>query len=172
MEHVVFFTGSDGTRKEPGHVGIYVGDGYLIDAPHTGSFVRIDSLDERWFADNYVAAKRILDVSLDDRHQLQETKHGGPASPLSPGFPPPIALEPTGAPLGVGGAGTAAIRTATGGYRMWAGEILGGMFSLPRGHWTWAGLTIAGLLILLLTAALVARRRQPQDTNPSTRSPS
>jgi cell wall-associated NlpC family hydrolase len=33
---LVFFTGSDGTRKAPGHVGIYVGDGYLIDAPHTG----------------------------------------------------------------------------------------------------------------------------------------
>ena len=33
---LVFFVGSDGTRKSPGHVGIYVDDGYIIDAPHTG----------------------------------------------------------------------------------------------------------------------------------------
>jgi cell wall-associated NlpC family hydrolase len=31
---LVFFVGSDGTRKSPGHVGIYVDDGYIIDAPH------------------------------------------------------------------------------------------------------------------------------------------
>ena len=61
---LVFFTGSDGTRKMPGHVGIYVGDGYLIDAPHTGAFVRVDSLDERWFAHNYVGAKRVVGASL------------------------------------------------------------------------------------------------------------
>ncbi len=57
---LVFFTGSDGTRKEPGHVGIYIGDGYLIDAPHTGAFVQVDNLDERWFANNYVGARRIV----------------------------------------------------------------------------------------------------------------
>ena len=52
---LVFFIGSDGTRKMPGHVGIYVDDGYFIDAPHTGAFVRIDSLGEGWFANEYVA---------------------------------------------------------------------------------------------------------------------
>src|SRR5204862_6767142 len=30
------------------HEGIYIGGGYLIDAPHTGTDVRIDSLDEGW----------------------------------------------------------------------------------------------------------------------------
>jgi len=62
---LVFFIGRDGTREEPGHVGIYVGDGYLIDAPHTGLSVRIDSLDEPWFANEYVGAKRIVGGSLD-----------------------------------------------------------------------------------------------------------
>ncbi len=45
---LVFFVGSDGTREEPGHVGIYVGDGYYINAPHTGAFVEVDSLATRW----------------------------------------------------------------------------------------------------------------------------
>jgi cell wall-associated NlpC family hydrolase len=49
---LVFFNGLD-------HVGIYVGNGYIIDAPHTGSYVRVDSLAEPWFADRYDGARRI-----------------------------------------------------------------------------------------------------------------
>ncbi|MBO0819972.1 MAG: C40 family peptidase [Nocardiopsaceae bacterium] len=43
--YLVFFTGSDGTPTSPGHVGLYVGDGEIIDAPYTGAPVRFDSLD-------------------------------------------------------------------------------------------------------------------------------
>ena len=42
------------------HVGIYIGGGYIIDAPHTGTDVRIDSLSDGWFATNYDGAKRVL----------------------------------------------------------------------------------------------------------------
>ena len=42
-----------------GHVGIYVGGGNFIHAPHTGSVVRIDSLSGT-YASEYVGAKRIL----------------------------------------------------------------------------------------------------------------
>jgi hypothetical protein len=42
------------------HVGIYLGYGYFVDAPHTGTDVRIDSLSEGWYAANYDGAKRIL----------------------------------------------------------------------------------------------------------------
>jgi peptidoglycan DL-endopeptidase CwlO len=42
-----------------GHVGIYVGGGNFIHAPHTGSSVRIDSLSGAYGA-AYVGAKRIL----------------------------------------------------------------------------------------------------------------
>ena len=42
------------------HVGIYIGGGYIIDAPHTGTDVRIDSLSEGWYAANYDGAKRIV----------------------------------------------------------------------------------------------------------------
>ena len=50
---LVFFAGL-------GHVGIYVGNGQFIHAPHTGDVVRIDSLNEGWYSSEYDGAKRIL----------------------------------------------------------------------------------------------------------------
>jgi cell wall-associated NlpC family hydrolase len=35
-----------------GHVAIYVGNGYIIDAPHTGAFVERVPYDESWYVDN------------------------------------------------------------------------------------------------------------------------
>jgi cell wall-associated NlpC family hydrolase len=52
---LVFFDGLD-------HVGIYIGGGDFIDAPHTGAFVRIDSLTG-WYAAKYDGAKRIVGAS-------------------------------------------------------------------------------------------------------------
>jgi cell wall-associated NlpC family hydrolase len=49
---LVFFDALD-------HVGIYLGNGLFIDAPHTGAFVRIDSLSEKWYSKKYVGARRI-----------------------------------------------------------------------------------------------------------------
>ena len=46
------------------HMGIYIGGGYIIDAPHTGAYVRIDSLSDGWFAANYDGAKRIVGAQL------------------------------------------------------------------------------------------------------------
>ena len=46
------------------HVGIYIGYGDFIDAPHTGAFVRVDSLDDGWYAANYDGAKRVVSASL------------------------------------------------------------------------------------------------------------
>jgi cell wall-associated NlpC family hydrolase len=136
---LVFFVGSDGTRKEPGHVGIYVGDGYLIDAPHTGSFVRIDSLKERWFTDKYVAAKRIISPLRHVRHLLHATKSGTSARG---GFPLRLSLEPLDESLGIASAGSATVPGAS------------------RGHWAWAGLAAGvGLLLLLSGGSLVVRRR-------------
>ena len=50
---LVFFNGLD-------HVGIYLGYGDFIDAPHTGASVEIDSLSEPWFKSRYDGARRIL----------------------------------------------------------------------------------------------------------------
>ncbi|MBV9379858.1 MAG: C40 family peptidase [Streptosporangiaceae bacterium] len=41
---LVFYAGADGSPTAPGHVGIYVGNGEIIDAPYTGANVRFDPL--------------------------------------------------------------------------------------------------------------------------------
>ena len=48
---LVFFDGL-------GHVGIYVGGGSFIHAPHTGDVVKISSISG-WYASTYVGARRI-----------------------------------------------------------------------------------------------------------------
>jgi cell wall-associated NlpC family hydrolase len=50
---LVFFDGL-------GHVGIYIGGGQFIHAPHTGDVVKISSLNDGWYASSYVGARRIL----------------------------------------------------------------------------------------------------------------
>lgn len=51
---LVFFTGDVGLRKN-GHVGIYLGGGMMIDAPHTGAQVRIEPIHS-----NLTAIRRYL----------------------------------------------------------------------------------------------------------------
>jgi cell wall-associated NlpC family hydrolase len=127
---LVFFTGSDGTRKAPGHVGIYVGDGYLIDAPHTGAFVQVDRLDERWFAEKYVGAKRIVSRYVHTRHLLHTTKPAALQAVFHPRFPSPIAIEPVSNSLGAAAAGPAAIPAWTRSYWIWVGSLAGGLLVL------------------------------------------
>lgn len=49
---LVFFSGL-------GHMGIYMGGGQFIHAPHTGDFVKISSMTG-WYASSYVGARRIV----------------------------------------------------------------------------------------------------------------
>ena len=49
---LVFFDGL-------GHVGIYIGSGQFVHAPHTGDVVKISSLSDSWYAATYVGARRI-----------------------------------------------------------------------------------------------------------------
>ena len=44
----------------PGHVGMYIGGGNFIQAPHTGDVVKISSLYEDWYSSTYVGARRVL----------------------------------------------------------------------------------------------------------------
>jgi cell wall-associated NlpC family hydrolase len=53
---LVFF-GSSKTTVE--HVGIYIGDGKMIDAPHTGAVVRVDDGFTSWSNPPYVGAVRL-----------------------------------------------------------------------------------------------------------------
>jgi hypothetical protein len=41
---LVFVPGADGTIEEPAHVGIYLGNGLLVQATHTGDVVRVTEL--------------------------------------------------------------------------------------------------------------------------------
>jgi cell wall-associated NlpC family hydrolase len=41
-----------------GHVGLYVGGGTFIHAPHTGSQVKTESLNNAWYSSHYVGAGR------------------------------------------------------------------------------------------------------------------
>ncbi len=42
----------------PGHTGMYIGNGKLVDAPHSGSVVSIESVDDPWYKSGYVGALR------------------------------------------------------------------------------------------------------------------
>lgn len=48
---LVFFEGL-------GHMGMYVGNGLMIDAPSTGQVVTLHALDQSWYASSYVGAAR------------------------------------------------------------------------------------------------------------------
>jgi cell wall-associated NlpC family hydrolase len=50
---LVFFDGL-------GHVGIYIGGGQFVHAPHTGDVVKISGMGEGWYSSTYVGARRIL----------------------------------------------------------------------------------------------------------------
>lgn len=148
---LVFFTGADGTRKEPGHVGIYVGGGYLIDAPHTGAFVEIDRLDGGWFANKYVGARRVVAQLHDARHLPLNKPGASTGDILTRIFPEQMRL---GIPPESASISAAAFRSASINYPLWVGSPLG------------------GLLILLLTGTfLFDRRRQPQAATPRDESP-
>jgi cell wall-associated NlpC family hydrolase len=49
---LVFFNGL-------GHVGIYIGGGQFVHAPHTGDVVKISSLSDSWYAATWVGARRL-----------------------------------------------------------------------------------------------------------------
>jgi len=50
---LVFFNGL-------GHMGMYIGGGQFIHAPHTGDFVKISSIYDSWYAATWVGARRVL----------------------------------------------------------------------------------------------------------------
>ena len=55
---LVFFTGSNGSKSNPGHVGIYVGNNQMIHAPSTGKTVRYQDISTSYYVNSYVGAKR------------------------------------------------------------------------------------------------------------------
>ncbi|MEY9894804.1 cell wall-associated NlpC family hydrolase [Catenulispora sp. MAP5-51] len=54
---LLFVPGSDGTATAPGHVGMYLGQGILVEAPHSGLRVQLSSLAGYW-RENLVSIRR------------------------------------------------------------------------------------------------------------------
>ncbi len=167
---LVFFVGSDGTREEPGHVGIYLGDGYLIDAPHTGAFVEVDSLDARWFANNYVGARRI--PTLAATQSVGDRRPPAPVDAVGRLFPS-VTLGP------LGQMGTAAVAPAgapaSRGSVAWLGAVPGGIALALLSGGIVAALFSGGAVALLLGGAValllggaVALRRRPHSPDSAT----
>jgi len=52
---LVFF---DQEGRKFSHVGIYIGSGRFVHAPSSGKHVRIDSLDQHYWREHFVAARR------------------------------------------------------------------------------------------------------------------
>ena len=55
---LLFIPGSDGTAQAPGHVGMYLGDNILIQAPETGQVVKLSPLSQ-WVG-SIVAMRRMV----------------------------------------------------------------------------------------------------------------
>lgn len=58
---LVFFD-TDTSRRGPDHVGIYLGRGKFIHAPRPGESVKISSLTDSYYADRFMAGRRIPGV--------------------------------------------------------------------------------------------------------------
>lgn len=54
---LVFF---DTSGRGVSHVGIYVGEGRFVHAPNRGGHVRLDHLDDRYWKQRYLGARRVL----------------------------------------------------------------------------------------------------------------
>jgi cell wall-associated NlpC family hydrolase len=55
---LILIPGSDGTRTDPGHVGMFIGSGLIVQAPKTGDYVKISKLSG-WFS-QIAAIRRII----------------------------------------------------------------------------------------------------------------
>ncbi|GAA2012245.1 transglycosylase TgdA [Catenulispora yoronensis] len=82
--------------KNPGsihHVGIYVGGGAMIDAPHTGAVIRFDPIA----AADYLGATRpqplVVDAAVDA--STPQAKRTAPGTPAAPGQTPAPNQNPT-----------------------------------------------------------------------------
>lgn len=91
---LVFYAGSDGTTSAPGHVGIYLGNGQIIDAPYTGTNVSIGPVGAP------VAIRRVLSPA--GAGALSGALSGVLGTPGSAG---PTAIPPALAPLFLAAAG-------------------------------------------------------------------
>jgi hypothetical protein len=67
---LVFFDGI-------GHVGLYVGSGRFIHAPHTGTNVQINRLNDPWYQSRYDGARRVIRAASQHVRKGEHRAHRG-----------------------------------------------------------------------------------------------
>lgn len=65
---------------QPDHVGMYIGGGKFIHAPHTGDVVKISNLSDSYYADRFMGGRRIAGVTNDGYSNESPTDVGNAAS--------------------------------------------------------------------------------------------
>jgi cell wall-associated NlpC family hydrolase len=79
---LVFFDGV-------GHVGLYVGGGRFIHAPHSGTSVEISSLSDEWYASTFDGARRLFAaVSRRPRRVVKAATKIAATRPIPVAWPP------------------------------------------------------------------------------------
>jgi cell wall-associated NlpC family hydrolase len=58
---LIFTAGSDGTDQSPGHVGLFIGDDLVVDAPSTGKNIEISQFDGGYWNTQAVDFRRIVE---------------------------------------------------------------------------------------------------------------
>ena len=72
----LLFFSTDTKRSLVTHVGIYEGDGVMINASSRGGRVRRDDLDDEFWADRFMFARRISDAAETPSARRPETPRG------------------------------------------------------------------------------------------------
>ena len=99
---MVFFQDSSGYVH---HVGMYIGDGKFLHAPHTGDVVKISSLNDSYYAHQFAGGRRVdtsMPVDAPAGLQLDAVRCAARRGRRPP-RPPAAAAPAAGAPAGTGG---------------------------------------------------------------------
>ncbi|MGW2541982.1 C40 family peptidase [Kitasatospora sp. NPDC001574] len=119
---LVFWATDLGDPRSIHHVGIYVGGGYMINAPHTNAVIRYDKIDTR----EYIGATR---VASDAAQALPMRDAEGtviapsrPGDPAAPATPAPNPTTPAPNPAGTPAPAAARTPIATGPVTAGAGQ--------------------------------------------------
>jgi cell wall-associated NlpC family hydrolase/murein DD-endopeptidase MepM/ murein hydrolase activator NlpD len=87
---MVFFQDSSGDMH---HVGMYIGDHKFIHAPHTGDVVKVSSLDEPYYKEQFAGGRRMVEAVPEAGASLAAAPGAAPvvAAPGAPVAPAPEA---------------------------------------------------------------------------------
>lgn len=89
---LIFFKGNLNPGEQSGHVGIYLGNGQMIDAAAPGTNVRVHRIDEPWYVQQFLGFGRPQSRDA----QVTQPAPTPPATPPDPALPPQEQPYPPG----------------------------------------------------------------------------